>query len=134
MELEFTVPEIERLVIQFYDKVRRDPLLGPVFAEHIADWGPHLDRMVSFWRTILRGERLFAPDERGGPHVIHRRLEAATLAHYARWMTLFEETARGVFLAEEADAVIARARSIGEVLSGHLRERSPRLAGFSLGA
>ncbi len=41
-----------RLVHEFYDRVRSDPLLGPVFADRIADWGPHLDRMVEFWSSV----------------------------------------------------------------------------------
>jgi hemoglobin len=33
---------IERLVRTFYGKIRKDPLLGPVFETRIADWEPHL--------------------------------------------------------------------------------------------
>ena len=40
------------LVHSFYDKVRRDAVLGPIFAARIADWGPHLERMVTFWSSV----------------------------------------------------------------------------------
>jgi hemoglobin len=33
------------LVHSFYEKVRRDAALGPIFAARIAEWGPHLERM-----------------------------------------------------------------------------------------
>ena len=38
---------IERLVRSFYDKVREDEMLGPVFDARIADWEPHLAQMCS---------------------------------------------------------------------------------------
>ncbi|MBW8303635.1 MAG: group III truncated hemoglobin, partial [Brevundimonas sp.] len=43
---------IARLVDGFYDRVRADPLLGPVFAERISDWGPHLEQMRLFWSSV----------------------------------------------------------------------------------
>ena len=36
------------LVHSFYAKVRRDAVLGPIFAARISDWDPHLERMVAF--------------------------------------------------------------------------------------
>ena len=43
---------IERLVRAFYGRIRRDPLLAPVFAERIDDWEPHLQRMCAFWSSV----------------------------------------------------------------------------------
>src|ERR1700710_1913835 len=40
---------IERLVRAFYDKVRADPVLGPIFAARIDNWEPHLQQMFAFW-------------------------------------------------------------------------------------
>jgi len=40
------------LVHGFYGNVRRDPVLGPIFAAGIVDWGPHLERMVAFWSPV----------------------------------------------------------------------------------
>lgn len=39
---------LHTLVHRFYDRVRADEVLGPVFAARITDWGPHLERMVTF--------------------------------------------------------------------------------------
>ena len=41
-------PMIARLVDAFYDRVRVDPLIGPVFNERISDWAPHLEQMRLF--------------------------------------------------------------------------------------
>jgi hypothetical protein len=33
----------------FYEKIRRDSVLGPIFEEAIGqDWGPHIERIVQF--------------------------------------------------------------------------------------
>jgi hemoglobin len=34
---------IERLIRTFYERVRADRLLAPIFASRIAEWEPHLD-------------------------------------------------------------------------------------------
>ena len=43
---------IERLVRAFYDRVKVDDLLGPIFAAAISDWEPHLQRMFAFWASV----------------------------------------------------------------------------------
>ena len=45
--------DIKLMVDAFYQKVKQDPLLAPVFNEKIADWGPHLDTMYRFWNAAL---------------------------------------------------------------------------------
>ena len=66
-----------RLVHGFYDRVRRDPLLGPIFAERITDWTPHLDQMVEFWSSVA----LMTGRYHGAPMPKHLPLpvEAGTL-------------------------------------------------------
>ena len=46
---------IRRLVHGFYDRVRADTELGPIFAERIADgdWPAHLERLVAFWSSVM---------------------------------------------------------------------------------
>ena len=44
-----SIEKIRCLVDSFYESVRRDPLLGPIFEETIADWGAHLPTMYRFW-------------------------------------------------------------------------------------
>lgn len=117
---DYDPESIRTLVHAFYGRVQADPEIGPVFAKRIADWGPHLDRMVAFWRTILRGEALYTPDPRGGPPVLHRMIEELSLAHFERWLTLFEETAAEIFQERATEVLVGRARQIGRVLSIHL--------------
>jgi len=47
--------DIQVFVYEFYDLVKEDQMLSPIFASRIADddWGDHLKRMCDFWNTVL---------------------------------------------------------------------------------
>lgn len=98
---------LTRLVHGFYDRVRADPLLGPVFAERIADWGPHLAKMVEFWSSVA----LMTGRYHGSPIPKHLPLPV-NAEHFARWLALFRATAFEVCPPEGAEWVIARAERI----------------------
>jgi hemoglobin len=104
-------PMIERLVRQFYVKVRVDPLLGPVFAERIESWEPHLERMFAFWSSVV----LLSGRYHGNPMVKHLPLPIDGV-HFDRWLALFEETAIELCPPAAAARFIERARSIGQSL------------------
>ncbi len=99
------------LVHRFYDKVRADPMLGPVFAERIADWGPHLERMVDFWSSVA----LMTGRYHGAPVPRHAALPV-DWAHFERWLTLFRETAAETCPPAGAALVIDRAERIARSL------------------
>lgn len=99
------------LVDRFYDQVRADPLLGPVFAEKIHDWEPHLAQMKLFWGSVA----LATGGYNGRPMPKHMRLPVDA-EHFDRWLMLFEETARELLPPTGAEHVIVRARRIAESL------------------
>ena len=41
------------LVTQFYTKVHKDEILGPIFNNAINDWPEHLNRLTDFWESNL---------------------------------------------------------------------------------
>ena len=45
--------DVNNLVTQFYKKIRKDDLLGPIFNKAIADWPIHLEHLTDFWETQL---------------------------------------------------------------------------------
>lgn len=100
------------LVHRFYDKVRADAVLGPIFAERIADWGPHLARMVDFWSSVA----LMTGRYHGAPVVKHATLPVEW-AHFDRWLMLFRATAQETCPPEGAALVIDRAERIARSLS-----------------
>ena len=102
---------IGRLVDGFYDRVRADPLIGPVFNERIADWGPHLEQMKLFWSSVA----LMSGAYHGRPMPKHLPLPVDA-RHFDRWLELFEATARDLCPPAAADHFIERARRIAESL------------------
>lgn len=100
------------LVHRFYDKVRADAVLGPIFAERIADWGPHLAKMVDFWSSVA----LMTGRYHGAPVPAHVGLPVQW-AHFERWLALFRETAQEVCTPAGAAHVTERAERIARSLN-----------------
>src|SRR5688500_10404481 len=100
--------DIKILVDRFYDKVKTDSLLGPVFS-HVA-WQHHLPIMYNFWSSILLGDQSY----RGNPLQKHLQLEI-NKNHFSRWLTLSEETVDENFVGETADEVKKRAQAIAGI-------------------
>lgn len=98
---------LKHLVHGFYDRVRRDPGLGPIFDERIHDWGPHLERMVEFWSSVA----LMTGRYHGAPMPKHLTLPVDQ-SHFDQWLALFRQTAHEVCSPEGAAWVIARAERI----------------------
>ena len=120
LETLFPVEDIEALVHRFYGRVQEDPELAPVFGKRIDAWPEHLERMVLFWRAILRGERTFKPLPRGGPPLLHRQIEELSRDHFRRWLALFGDTVDELFEGPAAARVKESARRIAASLSRHL--------------
>jgi hemoglobin len=102
---------IETLIRGFYARVRKDPLLVPVFESRISDWEPHLDNMFDFWSSLT----LHTGRYHGQPMAKHMLL-AVDARHFDRWLALFEETARDVCPTGAAERFIERARRVAESL------------------
>lgn len=103
--------EIHALVHGFYDAVREDALIGPVFTREIApdEWPVHLAKMCDFWSsTLLKTGRYD-----GRPLPPHLKLSGElTDLHFHRWLTLFRETARRVMNPRGAEAAIVMAERV----------------------
>lgn len=100
---------IERLVRGFYDRVRDDALIGPVFAARIVDWEPHLRQMFDFWSSVA----LMSGRYHGQPMRKHLMLPVDG-RHFDRWLALFEATAADLCPPRAAAHFIERARRIAE--------------------
>ena len=102
---------IARLVDAFYERVRADPLLGPVFADRISDWESHLQQMRLFWSSVA----LMSGVYHGRPMPKHLPLPVDA-RHFDRWLELFEATAAEVCPPRAAAHFVERARRIAESL------------------
>lgn len=102
---------IDALVEGFYARVRSDALIGPIFAERITDWGPHLSQMKLFWSSVALATGLY----QGRPMPKHLPLPIDA-RHFDRWLELFCATARELCPPPAADLFIGRARQIAQSL------------------
>lgn len=93
--------DIKKLVDVFYDRVREDVLLAPIFNGVIQDrWPQHLSTMYRFWETVLLGNHSYV----GSPFVPHAKLPIDA-QHFDTWLSLFTATVDELFtgkVAEEA--------------------------------
>lgn len=102
---------IHRLVHAFYDRIRQDSELGPVFAARITDWEPHLARMCAFWSSVV----LMTGRYHGRPMPAHAPLPVGG-AHFDHWLALFEATAKSECPEPAAALFIEKARLIAASL------------------
>jgi hemoglobin len=120
---QITEESIFRLVDDFYDKIRVDPELGPIFLRAIpGDWGPHLATMRKFWSSVM----LTSGRYKGDPVAVHRRVEGIEMELFDRWLKLFHQTSRELFVDDVADAFLEKAARIAESLKLALFYRPDR--------
>lgn len=100
--------DIKTLVDSFYDKVKADTVIGPLFS-HV-DWPHHLPVMYDFWSSMLLGDQTY----RGNPLQKHLSLPLQR-EHFERWLKLFTETVNENFEGDKAEEVKMRAQSIAGI-------------------
>lgn len=106
-----TLSDIKLLVDTFYDRVREDELIGPIFDRVVQDrWPGHLEKMYRFWQTVLLSEHTY----QGSPFPPHSKLPIEK-EHFDRWLSLFSETLRELFSGEKADEALWRAEKMAQM-------------------
>lgn len=117
-----TRADVELMVNQFYQKIRQDAELGPIFDEIAqVDWDVHLPKMYDFWEGILFGTLNYA----GRPMPPHFRLtqkHTLTPAHFDRWLALFFENVDDLFEGDKAQEVKYRAYSIATIMNNRVQQ------------
>lgn len=74
--------DIKQLVNMFYDRVRINELIGPIFNDKIQDrWQMHLQQMYNFWQTVLLEEHTY----NGRPFPPHAHLPISK-EHFETWL------------------------------------------------
>lgn len=102
---------IATLVDRFYEKVRRDPDIGPVFNAAVHDWDEHKRLLTSFWASVA----LRASSYRGNPMAAHRSHPIRT-EHFDRWLALWRETCAEELDEAHAAQMLEYAQRIGQSL------------------
>ena len=104
-------PLLATLVDHFYEKVRRDPDIGPIFNAAVEDWDEHKRLLTSFWASVA----LRAGSYRGNPMAAHRP-HPIQARHFDRWLELWQETCGEELDEANAAQMLDYAQRIGRSL------------------
>lgn len=95
--------DISLLVSSFYEKVRQDSVLAPIFNGIITNWDAHLETLTDFWESQLFLKRKYM-----GDHIrAHQKTDdfmqnTMTMEHSGIWLNLWFATIDELFSGETA--------------------------------
>lgn len=114
---------LRRLVGAFYERVRADAVLGPIFNDAIHDWPSHLETLTAFWSSVM----LTSGRYKGNPMAAHLKHQARiTPELFGRWLALWGRTAAEMLPPEAAAVIQAKAARIAQSLQYALSPLPPR--------
>jgi len=108
-----TEAQIDRVVSQFYARVRAHPALGRIFAGHVTDWPTHEEKIGRFWRNALLLQRCYD----GNPMQAHMAAGDVKAQHFPVWLSLFDAVLEQELPQPLAQAWSALVHRIGRGLS-----------------
>lgn len=112
-DVQLTEAALTAVVTSFYRRVRRDPLLAPIFNDAIEDWPGHLGKLAAFWSSVMLATGRY----KGQPMMAHlRHAGAITPAMFTRWLSLWTETTEAMMPPPAAAALQEKAARIAESL------------------
>jgi|SRR5689334_21881040 len=95
------LPALERLTRRFYERVKDDALLAPVFARMGAD---HPRHVALFLAEVLGGPAAYSQEHGGHPHMIRRHLDRHLSQPQRRqWVALLLDTADQIGLPDDPE-------------------------------
>jgi len=108
--------DIELLVKQFYQKVRKNETLGYIFDDVMKiDWDYHIPILVDFWETILLDSTSYRRNAMGIHFEVNQKIKLQPL-HFTTWLDLFDSTVDEYFRGEKASLAKTRAHSIAGIM------------------
>ncbi len=97
--------DINLLVVSFYNAVRKNELLGPIFNSHLAadQWPAHLEKLTDFWVTALLGDVCF----KGSPSKAHLKVDknlkhTMSQLHFEKWLEIWFTTIDSLYVGDLA--------------------------------
>jgi len=92
---------LNRLIVRFYQRVRGDDLLAPVFAQMGDD---HPRHVAAFLAEVLGGPKAYSEQRGGHPHMVKRHLDRhLTHEQRRRWVSLLLDTADEVKIPDDPE-------------------------------
>lgn len=110
---EITEDRLRELIPAFYARVRKDPLIGPVFNDVVHDWPEHLGKLTDFWSSVM----LTSGRYKGRPLPAHAKHgDRISPASFERWLAIWRETTAELMPPAAAAAMQDKAARIAESL------------------
>ncbi|WP_153301546.1 group III truncated hemoglobin [Endozoicomonas arenosclerae] len=120
-----TPQDVHQLISEFYQHIRDDAVLGPIFDEVAeVDWPNHLPVMFTFWESLL----LRTEHYRGNalqPHLNLFQKIPFEPAFMSQWLSIFKSTVDELFAGEVAERAKHFAEGIAHNLDRQITRRVP---------
>ncbi|WP_348717014.1 group III truncated hemoglobin [Tenacibaculum sp. 190130A14a] len=110
-----TREDVYLLVSIFYQKIKKDPLLSPIFADNISykDWSIHINKLTDFWVTCLFGIPQFIGNPTKKHLIIDNKFNnELDQKHFGRWLFLWYSTIDSLFNCSVAQRAKYMAKNI----------------------
>ncbi|MEO5581261.1 MAG: group III truncated hemoglobin [Saprospiraceae bacterium] len=104
------------LIDQFYDKIKQNHLLRPVFVDIAQiNFDHHMPILYDFWCTLLIGEMSYTRNAMDAHLQLNQKIPL-TKPYFDEWLKLFSETVHEYFDGDKATEAITRAKSIAGLM------------------
>ncbi len=114
--------DIHRMTIQFYEKVKKDDVIGFIFNDVVKmNWEKHIPVIVDFWESILLDNPVYQQNAMEKHFHLNNMLPLQK-EHFDRWLLLFTTTVDEMFEGKIATLAKIRAKSISDVM--HFKMKS----------
>lgn len=113
--------DLHPLLVEFYRRIARDPLVAPYFAE--LDMSAHLPRIVDFWSTLLFRTGRYT----GNAFRPHLEMPGLTGKHFERWLATLEETLDAFHAGPNVERMKSFAHRVASSMQVRLGILSPEL-------
>jgi hemoglobin len=111
-----TRADIELLMQVFYNKALTDETIGYFFTEVVPlNMEVHIPLIVDFWETVLLGKAAY----KGNVMQVHQHIHSLSAfkeEHFARWVSLFQQTVNELYSGDHAELAKQRAESIATLM------------------
>jgi hemoglobin len=108
--------DIELLMKNFYDKVRKDETIGPIFNDIAkVNWEHHIPIICDFWETLLLDAASYRKNVMEVHFILNRKIPLEE-KHFQVWLQLFSATVDEYFNGKKAEMAKTKARSIAALM------------------
>jgi len=117
-----TIEDIELLVNTFYNKVKKDDVIGFFFNDVAkTNWEVHLPKMYLFWRALLFMDIKFDGNPVGAHIPINLQVPMEE-HHFDHWVGLWKETVNELFEGETAEDAKNKGQNIAKMMAFKMRQ------------